>query len=177
MNNTLYDIFTKFVKRIIAREKFYFEIATVKSVNESEYTAIVNIYGETTDKTVNLSVLGSVNGSFIIIPKVDSRVLIGYKDRVNGYVVSVELASKIISNSDEIIYNLGENEGLVKVLELTDKLNNLENKVNSIISSYNTHVHTGVTTGDGSSEGTPSVISGTLTPTTKDELQNDKIKH
>jgi len=40
---------------------------------------------------------------------------------------------------EKIIINHGENDGLVKVIELTEKLNNIEGKVNDFLSHYRSH--------------------------------------
>ena len=108
--------------------------------------------------------------NFALIPKVGSVVSVGLLDDTNGILL---LSAEV----DEIYLRGIQHGGLVKVSELVDKLNNLENKVNSLISSYNTHVHTGVTTGPGSSAVTPSIITGTLTPTIIADIENDKVKH
>ena len=60
---------------------------------------------------------------------------------------------------------------------MVSKVNTIENKINQIISTFNTHVHSGVTTGGGSSAVTPTTISGTLTNTVVSDLENDKVKH
>jgi len=41
---------------------------------------------------------------------------------------------------EKIIINHGENEGLVKVIELTEQLNKLEDKVNDFLQHYRTHM-------------------------------------
>jgi len=40
---------------------------------------------------------------------------------------------------EQIIINHGENEGLVKVIELTEKLNNIETKINNFLAHYRVH--------------------------------------
>lgn len=85
----------------------------------------------------------------------------------------------IIMNDEtgEIVINKGDNEGLVKVVELTDKLNNIENKVNSFLAHYRTHQVIDPISG----------IAGPLNPappapvdlitTQQSEIENDKVKH
>jgi hypothetical protein len=67
--------------------------------------------------------------------------------------------------------------GLAKVEVLTEKYNNLENKVNDLINAYNAHTHAGVQTGAGSSAVTTSIITGTLTPTNQSEIENENVQH
>lgn len=44
-------------------------------------------------------------------------------------------------NKEDIIFNGGKLDGLVIIQKLTDKLNELTNTVNALITKYNTHVH------------------------------------
>jgi recombinational DNA repair protein RecR len=107
---------------------------------------------------------------FLLVPKDNSIVIVTMVNKYTGYVA-------MCSEVDEIHLN-GENYyGLVKIEDLVTKLNNLENKVNTIITTYNTHTHAGVTAGFASTAVTPSVIAGTLTPTVKANLENTKVKH
>jgi hypothetical protein len=56
-------------------------------------------------------------------------------NEVEGFVA-------LYSQVDSIQFGDGSFDGLVKVIELTSKLNDLENKVNSMISVFNAHIHT-----------------------------------
>lgn len=44
-------------------------------------------------------------------------------------------------NKEDIIFNGGDLDGLVIIQKLTDKLNELKDTVNDLITKYNTHVH------------------------------------
>lgn len=70
----------------------------------------------------------------------------------------------------------GENQGLVKVEKLTQRLNAIEDKINNIISNLKTHTHTGVTTGPGVSGG-PSIIMDDISPTEQSFIENENVKH
>ena len=108
-----------------------------------------------------------LNG-FVITPKVGSYVMVTRFERFEAFISS-------FSDVDKIAFNGGANDGLVLVNQLVNKLNALENKVNSIISTFNTHVHAGVTIGSDSSAVTPTLVTGTLTPTVKSDIENANI--
>jgi hypothetical protein len=72
-------------------------------------------------------------------------------------------------------FNGGYNFGMVLVAELVTKLNNLENKVNALVTYSASHTHTGVQTGGGTSGTTATPVTGSLTPTTKEDIMSDKI--
>jgi len=70
----------------------------------------------------------------------------------------------------------GEFGGLVKVVELTQKLNDLENKVNEIITTFVTHTHPVISTGAPTSP-TSTPISGNLTISQREDIENINVKH
>ena len=113
--------------------------------------------------------------------QVDPADGIYYKPSVGSNVAILNIADfdfivVMYSKLDGIQFMDGASGGLVVVQDLVDKLNALENKVNDIISLFNSHVHSGVTTGGGSSGSTPTPVSGTLTLTQVDDIENDNIK-
>lgn len=93
------------------------------------------------------------------IPEIGSTVFV-----VDGIIVGYSDLSELWLRGNQF-------EGLVKVSDLVTKLNNLENKVNTILSSYNAHTH--------ASSGAPPVptITGTLTPTQQTDIENPNVKH
>lgn len=180
-------------------------MATVDSVNEEKRTCTVtSVSGQGSITVENVQLMASVDDGFLLVPVIDSMVIVVYSTygkpficlfsslekvlitagennasiQVDADGLLFEIADTKIQVSDgEIKLNDGAMGGLVKVIQLTQKLNNLENKVNALITAYNTHVHTGVTTGAGSSAATPSTVSGNLTPTNRGDIENDKVKH
>jgi hypothetical protein len=70
----------------------------------------------------------------------------------------------------------GEFGGLVKVVELTQKLNNLENKVNEIIVTFGTHTHAVTAVGSPTSP-TTTPIAGSLTISQRDDIENVNVRH
>jgi hypothetical protein len=104
---------------------------------------------------------------YVLLSKYNNPVIVSYSDIENLYIAAATL----------IQFNDGSFGGLVKVIELTQKLNNLENKVNDVISKFNTHVHSGVQTGGGTSAVPTSIVSGNLTPTNRNDIENTVITH
>lgn len=160
--------------------------AEVVSVNQDARTCKVKTVGGAASVDIeNVRLMESVDDGFLLIPAVGSTIIVAHStynlpfvllfsklDKVLliGGECSVEISEKIKLNGD----NLG---GLVKIIKLTEKLNNLENKVNGIINQFNLHTHTGVTTGPGTSGTTATPITGTLTPTQQSDIENEKILH
>lgn len=118
---------------------------------------------------VKLQVNASTQG-WAVKPKLNSEVLVGHVDgnEKNCFVA-------MFSEVDSVMINGDGNGGLIKIQSLVDKLNNLENKVNDIITKYGVHTHLDPVSG---ATGTPSaIVTGAITPTVKNELENEKVKH
>ena len=91
-----------------------------------------------------------------------------------------------VEGVDKIIINHGRNKGLVKVIPLTEKINQIENKVNDLISSYLKHQHE-VPPSTAPIATLPISTPATLMPlrvnmeqleiTKQDEIENPKIIH
>lgn len=91
------------------------------------------------------------------IPRVGSYVVVGFLadgaagvvllcddvERVELVVKDVETGSVVVSEAG-VVMNGGGLDGLVKINELTAKLNGLVDEVNAFVKAFNSHTHTGV---------------------------------
>lgn len=116
---------------------------------------------------VGVRLMANIDNGFLLIPEVNSIVVVSFLSDSSAYV-------SLVSKVSEINLNGKNFDGLVKVNDLVEKLNNLENKVNTIISTYNAHTHVA------SSFGTPTTtpvapVTGVLIPTIKQDLENTTI--
>ena len=111
-------------------------------------------------------IITPVNGSTVIVTKIG-----------NGD----ELFISMFSDIESIVIDGGENLGIVKIEELTSKLNALVKTVNDLISKFNTHTHQVSTTGTAVAQA--GVASPTLTLAQiaqlfkREDYENKKIKH
>ena len=105
------------------------------------------------------------------IPKVDSLVLVA---KINNQIENRFVVA--FSEVEEVLFFNGENGGLVKVADLKTKLNNLENKVNELITTLKGIVIP--LAPSGTYPFAPVFASTTsLTPTEEADIKNDKVKH
>lgn len=111
---------------------------------------------------------GSSKG-FLIIPKDNSIVIVNMINSFTGYVSMFSEVDKIYLNGDTY-------SGLVKIDDLVNKLNALENKVNALVLFTQTHIHSGGTISGSTGTATP-LVTGNLTPTTKNDLENKNVLH
>lgn len=119
---------------------------------------------------LNVKLQAEQSSGALLIPKKGSVVIIQQTSSASAYV-------SLFGELDEIVFFDGDNGGLVKVSELVEKLNNLENWINTFKATFDLHVHSGVTTGAGSSAVSPTPSPNTLTPTTEQELEDENITH
>jgi hypothetical protein len=145
--------------------------AEVISVDETTRTAIAKPLSGDYNANITINLLANPNDGFILVPSVGSTVIVAMTNKNDYFVVQFSDIDKvritigqfeILMTENELLLGDGSYEGLVKVSDLVTKLNNLENKVNTII-----------TWGLGV---TPPLATTPLIVTTQTELENTKIK-
>ena len=105
--------------------------------------------------------------NLLIKPKVGSMVLIA--DLSEGLMRDLAIIGW--SEVDTITINGGDFGGLVKIQELT-------NKLNTLVQAFNTHTHTVATTGTAAAQtGTATAIATQAQPFSKSDYEDTKIKH
>jgi len=104
---------------------------TVVSVDGENRTATVTTDSGDTALTFDANLMAAIGDGILLYPEVDSTVYV----LMSKYILPV-----IVQYSDitDINFLGGEHGGLVKVIELTQKINLLENKVNELINRLNT---------------------------------------
>jgi len=168
--------------------------AKIVSVDVNDFTCEVEtLNGKSQRFDVKLrAIADGEDTGFILIPKVDSIVLIGLIDNdlsdpfiskyseIDGVLLvqknlsklEVKDDGKVIWKAIEIFFD-GATNGLIKIPSIVSKLNEHENKINALLAAHNAHQHpeTGVTTG------LPTItVSGTLPLTTQSDLRHNKIE-
>lgn len=140
---------------------------SVDSVDLEKRTCRVTTITGSAGVTFDAQLSAGVADGTLAEPAVDSMVYV---------LMSISQLPFVVQYSDIVSYVFlgGEYGGLVKVVELTEKLNNLENKVKDIILKYNALTMPV----SGSTAGPPTVlIVDDLTPTQRADIENVKIKH
>jgi hypothetical protein len=186
------------VRKLIGNIGFDTMLCTVESVDDETTCTVKTVESGAKYKKVKLNANINDDKGIYVFPKKDSYVLVTLVDKVNGFVsmfsdiekvtlkiddtVKVEIGGDAkISCDGNIEINGGENEGLVIIQKLTDKLNGLQNTVNSFVNAYNAHIHTTTATvGVGPAVGviSPTVSTAQTAQTfNKKDYENEKITH
>lgn len=146
--------------------------AEVVSVDEDKYTCECEaIGGDAVTGIVNVALMAGVNDGFLLVPKIGSAVVLVMSKRYQPFIAQYSEIERIEMHGSAIELNDGSSGGLVKVIELTQKINALENLLNDLIAKYNLHVH--------AANGTPTVSqeTGIIIATQREEIENTTVVH
>lgn len=167
------------LRAIVGKEPFGTYLAKVTKVDSSEAVCTVErVFDGMVIEDVKLNATITKDEGIVISPKQNSFVLITSIDGLNWFVSQYSAIDKITVDAEsKIIFNGGDNNGLVKIKELTDRLNEL-------VDAFNQHTHTGEF--EGTIGGSAATGSISTIPTTQqhphfnyetDKYEDDKITH
>ena len=106
----------------------------------------------------------------LVTPTVNSKVIVTMINKVSGYV-------SMFSSIDSIELNGSNFNGLVKVAELTAKINALESDLNTLKTAFSSWVVAPTDGGAALKAITAAWYTSPITATTQTEIENIKIKH
>ena len=112
---------------------------------------------------------------------IDAASNIFIKPKINSMVTVLDLGGfrdmQIIKvqEFDEIIITNGNNAGLIKIIELTNKLNGLITEVKAMKQDYIAHTHPVPSLGTSSAPTVP--FAGSFSNFNKSDFEDTKIKH
>jgi len=183
----IYEFFDKFFRT----KKVYTVIGTVSNVNEATRTCDVTPIEGAKIESVKFQATLSGTVGFVLIPADGSAVAINCVNDEAGIIVNTGSIDKLIVKigSQELTvttssfkFNGGTQE-MVKIDELTTKLNLLKTEVNAFITAYNAHVHpvpTATALAIPPAVGTTAVTPASATPATafnKNDYKDTNILH
>ena len=168
------------IKSIAGVPGMMFVMGKVESVGDE--TCSVKIADRIVINDVRLNASADGNADNILIkPTVGSMVLMA--DLSGGELRSLvvisfsALESMTVKFEGEVVINGGENEGLVKVKELKEKLNAIEEDINNLKSIFTSWLVTPSDGGGALKLAAKDWAGKLLTETTQKDIENDKIKH
>ena len=186
------------------RDNVHYIVAEVDSVDiGNRLCTVTTISGAESITIENVKLMPCVDDGLLLVPTVGSNVFIITSDYNQPFVAMVsEIDAAIITSGDvqitlqngvvkivqnnlslqfsngKIQFNDGSYGGLVEIVNLVTKLNNLENLVNDLISKYNSHTHIlSLSTGTGTAAPTTTIETGILTLTQRGDIENTIITH
>lgn len=167
------------IQKIVEEQgEIYSLVCNVTAVDEDKRTIDAQpINGAAEIFDIKLQAAESGGTGLVLIPEEESEVIVTFLSKDTAFVSLCTSASKILVNCDEIVFNDGDNGGLVLAGALADKLAAVETMANDL--------HTALLgivvplAPSGAYPFAPSFASILpIQPTTQQsDLENDKIKH
>lgn len=146
-----------------------------------DHTCDVKVFDDDDSVITGVSLRSVADGEdagIVVIPAIDSHAVLAKIEGAADYtLIKSSRIDKVIINCEDVLINNGENEGLVKVTTLTDKINTLENSVNVLKNIITAWVPVASDGGAALKTALTSWATETISTTTKTELQNNKVKH
>lgn len=144
------------IRKIAGNGSTQAQVCEVVSVNTNSRTAKVVFNGVEYD----VQLAPAIGDQLLQIPEAGSTVFV-----INGIIVGYSDLSELWLRGNQF-------DGLVRVSELVQKLNDLENRVNLIQFTFNAHVHA-----SSGSPAVPIVTDPPLIPTQQIQIENQNVKH
>ena len=159
--------------------EIYSVLCSVDSVDTTERTIDATpLNGDAQIFNIRLQSEINSNMGLCIFPVIGSVVIVTFMNKLTGFVSTFSEIDKIfIDTTNEVIFDGVYNGGLVKVTELTNKINVLENDINTLKTLLSGWVPVPSDGGASLKTALGTYFSQTITPTIKTDIENDKIKH
>lgn len=144
--------------------------AKVKAVDGD--TCSVELDGLTLTDVRLRAVVNGENSKILVTPETGSYVLVAdlAGDLSQLVVVGYSEVEKIEVDADNIVFNGGDNKGLIKIEKLTQKLNDL-------VRTFNNHTHQVNTTGGPTAQSGTTAIPSPASEFDKSFYEDTKITH
>lgn len=180
--------------RVVSVDEIKF---TCNVVTLENYDSTVELSEQVDLINVQLGANTNLKFGVVLLPAIESTVIVGFNSKTDAHIVKFGLLSEIkvifddrenpatqiiikpneiLINSDLLTFNDGENNGLVKVQEMSDRLNELE----SLFTQLQTDFSSWVTVPQDGGAALKAILSAgfgiQVIPNSKiDDFQNDKI--
>ncbi len=173
------------IKQLANVDDIKIHICKVDSVSGSTCDC-TPINGNAPLKKVRLNSDINSDLGLVVTPTKDSVIIVCEINKADSFVsmyseiesISVKIGSSTLFIKDgEVTINGGDNEGLVKVKELTERLNKVERAFNNFLTEYKLHNHTVSIPNATTLVMTPPSTQMNVMETQQSQLENTKVTH
>lgn len=159
---------TEFVGRKAGKN--YSLVCTVKTIDLTAKTCYCEPLDDSADIQQVRLIAEKTKDGFILIPKLESLVVVTFLSESSAYV-------SMVSQVDEIHLAGINYGGLAKTLEITDKLNNIEDKINDLITAITGWTPVANDGGAALKLALSTWLASSLVPTTMNDITSDTVLH
>lgn len=157
-------------------DQVYLVTGKVESVDEAAGTCVVDaISGNATTQIIDVEFQAVVSDGLLIIPRVGSEVKVLFSKFTDPFIVQYSEVEKIYLSADLTQFEDGALGGMVKVIPLTKKLNDIENDINNLKTIFSSWVPVPNDGGAALKLASASWYSQQIIPTKQSEIENTKI--
>ena len=181
------DIIVNYVSNLLGKEKFYSQVGTVISVNESGKVCTVELLtGETiedvrleTDLLVNSEgdIAQKAPSGFILVPVQGSEVVVSFCSNTDAFVSMFSQVGNVFMKSEQFQFNDGDNGGLINVVDLVGKINDIEGDLNDLKAVFTSWVVVSNDGGAALKTASATWAGSTITETERGDIEDTKITH
>lgn len=189
------------LKSVLKSDKYDLYEGTVSAINKDEHSVTVEIDEGLALEDIRLRAASDGDNTGVIVwPKLGSYVVFAQVRGEADYVllkttaveeIVIEIESSLTADiptitiksesikadANEIILNGGENMGMVKVKELTQKLNALEKDLNTIKAAFTAWLPAVGDMAEGLRGAAAAWAGSIIRPTAQADIENDKVQH
>lgn len=145
------DILSNFSENLIAKKRFYSEVAQVVSVDEDNMLCEVSFLSGNAGKNVRLGPAISeddtaiISSNLVTLPKVDSFVMVSFINDTTGYIslyseidkILRKVGSRYIQIDEDYIELGGDTDFMVRFSELETAYNQLKSDHDDTVGKFN----------------------------------------
>ncbi len=164
------DIFEIFIERLISKEMFYTQYGTAKDVDKEKRTCTLVPSGDFAERPVRLQPLMDSKRGLVVIPVEGSQIAVTFTNKNTAILVASE-------DIEEVIYQGGENGGLINIEPLTSKINTLESDLNNLKTAIASWVPVPNDGGASLKALITSYAASSITLTTRNDIEDTKFQH
>lgn len=172
---TILQVLNMIIDRRIRQNSLYSKSGIVKSVDEINRTAIITIDNVDYPGIMLQGSIGMTKG-LVQIPKVGSQVTVSFQTQTIAFISIFSELTKILIDVDLVQFNGGTLDGLIKINSNVDRLNKIEDDINTLKTSFSTWTPVPLDGGAALKTATATWYGQQLTKTVKSDIENNKIK-
>lgn len=160
----------EYIQELAKDDNTYLQRGEVRSVNRDQATCAVVLENGEELPDVRLRPLLENKGYLLVVPEVGSDIVVGFLNKA-------EAVALIYSAAEEIIYNEGQNKGLVKIEPLIKEINLLKKEINDLKNIIKNWIPSPNDGGVALKTAAAAWFAHPLKNTRLEDLENKQIKH
>ena len=176
----------KAIQQIVGGADAGYVLCTVDSVDVSKRTCNVTAVSDFTASIPDVQIMAGVEDGMLLVPSVDSQVVICVADGCTPYVAMYSQLDKVLFvvgdmgvmvTNDGVQINDGSLGGLIKIEDLVSKINTIEQDINTLKTVFSGWTPVSNDGGAALKAAAAAWFAQQLSQTTKSDIENTAVTH